>query len=193
MRHNLEDKVKLFQYGSNMSSKRLNSPERLCGKAEFIGIAKLDHYRLVFDLYSECNGCAVSDIVPDPSDQVWGVLCHVSRDLVIAPPEQRSKMDEIEGAKPDCTGNYHRIEIEVQLDTGRTVRSYTYVGTKEGRHRYQEKPPNRQATTQEYVSHILTGAKEHCLPEPYIDQIRQIAIAHNERLGGSTDFSPRDC
>ena len=52
----------VFQYGSNCSTARLNSHDRLRGDAVALGRADLDGYQLAFDVWSDGNNCAASDI-----------------------------------------------------------------------------------------------------------------------------------
>src|ERR1700686_518737 len=91
--------VRVFQYGSNMNPARLNSPERLNNKAKKPRVARLDGRGIRFDIYSECNGCGVTDIRESASEYVLGVLYDVPVRLVVPVAGGRSRMDEIEGAK----------------------------------------------------------------------------------------------
>jgi hypothetical protein len=47
---------KVFQYGSNTLSARLNGPNRLNGRAQSRGIAQtVDDFDIAFDVYSQSN------------------------------------------------------------------------------------------------------------------------------------------
>lgn len=65
--------IMLFQYGSNMNPDRLNGVDRLNGAAEFVGMAKLPGSGIRFDLYSQNNGCGVTDIVPSAGETAAGL------------------------------------------------------------------------------------------------------------------------
>src|ERR1700681_1911353 len=91
--------IMLFQYGSNMDTGRLNSARRLGGTAEVVGVGRLKGWGIRFDLYSETNRCAVTDIVRSAREHVEGVLYQVPYRLVVSPRGKRSRMDEIEGAR----------------------------------------------------------------------------------------------
>ncbi len=54
----------VFQYGSNCDAERLNSPERLGGAAVDRGLARtVQEYDIGFDVRSQINQCAASDLV----------------------------------------------------------------------------------------------------------------------------------
>src|SRR6266852_6164904 len=83
-------RILLFQYGSNMDPDRLNSAERLGDHAQVVGMAKLRGWGVRFDLYSNQNGCGVTDMIPCAREHVEGVLYSVPYRLVVAPIGQRS-------------------------------------------------------------------------------------------------------
>jgi hypothetical protein len=65
----------VFQYGSNCTAARLNGPKRLNGHAEDRGRAQtVEDFDIAFDVYSQTNSCAASDLVPTPGRKAWGVL-----------------------------------------------------------------------------------------------------------------------
>jgi hypothetical protein len=75
----------IFQYGSNCNTGRLNAPERLAGAAEDRGRAQtIDEFDLRFDVWSQGNGCAASDLVParGTGQHAWGVLYEVPADRI---------------------------------------------------------------------------------------------------------------
>jgi hypothetical protein len=157
---------RVFQYGSNMNPERLNSAERLNGKACVVGVARLQGYGIRFDLYSKCNGCAVTDIVTADNEYVLGVLYDVPIRLVIAPAGKRSKMDRIEGALPDRTGNYQRVPVNVAMDK-QNVTAVTYAGTDAGRLRFTQKAASQRRVSEEYFGHLRLGAQTFNFPAEY--------------------------
>src|SRR5437899_2593143 len=73
----------VFQYGSNCSAERLNRPTRLNGLAQVSGIAETaKDYTLAFEVWSDGNKCAASDIVSAPGWKVWDVLYEIPDDFV---------------------------------------------------------------------------------------------------------------
>ncbi|HEV2223487.1 MAG TPA: gamma-glutamylcyclotransferase family protein [Candidatus Acidoferrales bacterium] len=174
----------LFQYGSNMNPDRLNSKERLDGAAEFIGVAKLPGWGIRFDLYSEGNDCAVTDIVPNKRETVQGALYRVPYRTVIGPRGQRSRMDEIEGAGLGKRSNYKRQKVSV-LSHGKRVEARTYIGTVLGRKRFLRRSDDDRRVSEDYFDHLLVGARRFHFSDRYIVYLRKQAFRW-ELLGAST-------
>lgn len=149
----------VFQYGSNMSSKRLNSSERLAGDAQRMGIAQTANpYRLCFPVWSKTNSCAAASISPDPDGRpVLGVLYEIPDWLVYreeANKLNRKSLDAIEGEG----ANYVRTTIDIVQSDGVTNTATTYIAKEAG--------PELK-TSAEYARHILTGLAEHEMPSAY--------------------------
>lgn len=149
---------------------------RLGVEVEAVGVARLDGWGIRFDLYSSKkeNLCGVTDIIPRDDEYVLGILYEVPFDLVFAPKGQQSKMDEIEGARPNCTGNYRKERVFVSAGK-RIVRAVTYIGTRAGRRRFLEKSENERRVSEKYFSHLLAGAKQFNFPDAYIAYLRRQA------------------
>ncbi len=168
--------VRVFQYGSNMNPARLNSRDRLDNKAKKPRVARLDGWGIRFDLYSECNECGVTDITDKgkaASEYVLGILYDVPANLVVPVAGGRSRMDEIEGAKPDGTGNYGRIPVTVQVRNGRRIRAITYAGTGPGRERFKRRFAEERQVSEDYFKHLETGAKKFNFPTDYTAYLRE--------------------
>lgn len=163
----------VFQYGSNMSTVRLNSPDRLQGDARFAGIAHTeDFYELEFDIWSKNNHCAAASIISGTGRKIWGVLYEIPDCLIkrkTAKP--RKSLDAIEGEG----SNYHRETITVRYLEGAPVREpvLTYIGFN---HRQGIK------TSAEYVKHIFAGLREHSIPDEYVEYVKMRVIANNSEL-----------
>jgi AIG2 family protein len=169
--------ILLFQYGSNMEPKRLNSPDRLAGIARVIGVARLDHWGIRFDLYSSvANHCGVTDIVSTAREHVLGVLYKVPYRSVVALRGQRSRMDVIEGARRGRLGNYKRQKILVRRN-GQNVEARTYVGTALGRKRFLRRSSEDRRVSEAYLSHLLAGALRFKFPKSYMTYLRRQAGA----------------
>jgi hypothetical protein len=114
-----------------MNPDRLNARERLNGAAVERGVARLNGWGIRFDLYSITNGCGATDIIQSAPEYVLGILYDVPTRLVIAENQQRSRMDEIERARPDGNGNYQRLTVNVDFH-GSNIEAITYAGTRRG-------------------------------------------------------------
>ena len=163
----------VFQYGSNTSKSRLNSTDRLRGDAKSLGLVlTVGQYDLGFTVYSKMNRCAAADLVRARGRHVWGVLYEIpdhllSRDTA----SDRRSLDAIEGPR------YRRRRIKIRRpgtsDTPLTVWTYTVI-TKQ----------RDLKTSREYVSHILSGLREHEAPPEYIDHVRSRILRNNPNLTG---------
>lgn len=141
-----------FAYGSNMSSEELQA---WCPNAAFVSIARLPNHRLDFTRYSEKRKGGVADIVPSEGDDVWGVLYEL-------PTEALPALDRKEGV---ARGAYRRAHVGVELPSGEHVRAMTYVVV-------EKEPP--QPPSDEYLNHLLVGAREWNLPAEYVAKLERI-------------------
>jgi cation transport regulator ChaC len=169
----------VFQYGSNMSRKRLNSPERLAGDARRIGIAQtVDPYRFCFPVWSETNSCAAASISPNPDGcSIFGVLYEVPDSLVYrqeAKNLNRKSLDAIEGEGT----NYVRITIDVVHSDGAAISATTYVAKGGG--------PELK-TSADYARHILTGLAENDMPPAYRIYVAACIAQSNPVLAGMVE------
>jgi len=159
----------VFQYGSNMSTSRLNNSDRLCGDAKPIGIARTqESYELAFTVWSESNNCAAADIVPRNGRNIWGVLYQIPNHLISRKTAgKRKSLDAIEREGV----NYLRTEISLLTPEGNQLSAITYIGK------------NRKAdikTSLAYVKHIMNGIREHELPQEY----RQYVLSQISKNNG---------
>jgi hypothetical protein len=92
-------------------------------------VARLNGWGIRFDLYSITNGCGATHIIQSAPEYVLGILYDVPTRLVIAENQQRSRMDEIERARPDGNGNYQRLTVNVDFQ-GSNIEAITYTGTR---------------------------------------------------------------
>jgi hypothetical protein len=158
----------IFQYGSNMSSVRLNSADRLARSAKVVGLAKtIERFDLEFSVWSKANGCGAANIVACPSGQVvYGVVYKLPDFLITresAKAHGRRSMDAIEGEGI----NYVQQMILVENSECKALNAVTYVA---------KEPQTGLKTSLPYVTHILTGLDEHRMPPDYKTYVlRQIA------------------
>jgi cation transport regulator ChaC len=162
----------VFQYGSNCTAARLNSPNRLKGRAKDLGRAKtVEDFDIVFDVYSQTNGCAASDLVRTPGRKAWGVLYNLSK-------KSLARLKDKEGPR------YEEQPINVIDEKGKRRKATTFV-VKQGERR------QGLATSAAYVSWIVYGLRDHGVPEPYIAHVIQVAIETNCRAREAADEQTR--
>lgn len=160
----------VFQYGSNCSDSEINRQDRLRGDAAFVDIAEtVEDFELAFDVQSINRGCAASDIVRKPGGKVWGVLYEIPDYLIDRSSAQargRKSFDAIEGEG----SNYKRETIQVRKPNGEIVSALTYT---------VKDPKPGLRTNIAYVSHIVSGLREHKISDEYIAKVKAIAAANN--------------
>jgi hypothetical protein len=167
----------VFQYGSNMSSERLNDPTRLRRKAVDLGVAVTrERFELVFDLLSEKAEppCAAADIIGGRGRNIWGVIYDIPDYLITrgpATPHDQRTLDSIEGKK------YQRNDVRLSWPNGEPItdRVITYVGRPEYR-------DNTIQTSSNYVVHIFEGIREHGISNEYADYVRTTVLKNNPAL-----------
>lgn len=139
--------MEYFAYGSNMDEGVMQA---CCPGHRFIGIARLDDYRLAFTRRSVRIGTGVADVVSDPGQTVWGVLYELG-------PEGLRALDRKEGIG---WAHEHQHGPVYLLADGSEHDAITYTV----RHKEpQEVPPARS-----YLAGLITAARRRGLPEPYL-------------------------
>ena len=121
-----------------------------CPSHRALGPAELPNHRLAFLRRSIRWGAGAVDIVPAPGRSVWGVLYEL--------PLGIGELDAKEGEG----FAYRRREVEVRLD-GSTVTAAAYE--------VMQKEPAEVMPRPDYVELLVTGAREHGLPERYIAEL----------------------
>jgi hypothetical protein len=150
----------IFQYGSNCDTDRLKSrlgDVRDLGRAQSVG-----KYELAFNKPSRKNNCAAADLLPAKGSgcHAWGVLYEVSDEAFTR------LTDHVEGP------SYKPIDIDVTNEAGEIVTAKTFVVKAERREQ-------GLSTSADYVRHIVSGLREHHVPENYVQHIIDIAIRTN--------------
>ncbi len=134
-------RVLYFAYGSNMLSECLRS--RITSM-KTVGRASLKDRKMVFNKCSK-DGSGKANIIESPGSVTWGVLYEVdAQDL--------DTLDRIEGG-------YERVAVRVQKPNGNVVEAVTYVF---------EDLTNDLRPYRWYKKLLLSGAREHNLPQDYI-------------------------
>jgi gamma-glutamylcyclotransferase len=170
-----------FAYGSNMRSARLR--ERV-PSARYFAIGTIKGYKLAFHKRSKKDGSAKADALftDDDTDSVWGVLFQID-------PNQKHILDVAEGLHY----GYDEKMVTVETEAG-DVTAIMYYAT------------DIDASLQPYswyVWHVLVGAREHVLPEAYVQEIERVPQIEDpdrerdakERAVGATPSNNRltDC
>lgn len=163
----------VFQYGSNTSSKRLNSQDRLQDDAFPVGIGYTqDNFELEFAVFSKTNDCGAANIRPGSGRNIWGVLYKIPCYLITRGTSGvRKSLDAIEGE--GC--NYKRISIPIRYPDGAPVKGdiITYVAIE---------PQEGLLTSLPYATYIICGLREHNVPDEYINYVKERVIANNRDL-----------
>jgi cation transport regulator ChaC len=160
----------VFQYGSNATRSRLNGPKRLNGRAEGRGCAQtVDEYDIAFDVWSQTNGCAASDLILSPGRHAWGVLYEIPDEFIRGKRSDGQKtLADIEGSR------YEARTIRVRTADNREADAVTFL----------VKASERRtgiAASAAYVSWIIYGLRDHGVPENYIQHLLEVAIEMNRR------------
>lgn len=142
-----------FAYGSNMDEQRVKAANR-CPNARFIFNALLPGYRLGFSHGDEPGSCA-ADAIPEPNSALWGVVYDITE-------SDRRQLDAREGI---ATRTYRPKEVLVHPhgDTEQRVMVLTYAA--------HDPRGSEQLPTQEYLNHLLRGARQKSLPAEYVAQL----------------------
>jgi cation transport regulator ChaC len=149
-----------FAYGSNMC--RATFIERRGMRPLAARRARLDGYRLCFDLPIGDGERGVANLVAEAGTSTWGVIYLLGADAC-------DFLDRTEGLH---RGFYRRLPIEVTVDGGARVAAFAYQGD---RRRPERKPSAR------YLGLLLAGAREQALPAEYVAWLEAFPLAVDER------------
>lgn len=141
-----------FAYGSNMDEDHMREH---VPQGEYVGPARLDGFRLEFDVYStEWEGGA-ANLELDPDAHVWGVLWQIPEDAM-------KGLDAFQG-HPTF---FRREDVSVQTSEGPTM-AWTYrVAHQEGSY---------VRPTDAYVQRLRSAIRVHGLPPEALDILDRAA------------------
>jgi len=148
-------RILYFAYGSNMQSKRLRSR---IGSVKTIGLAFLKDRKVVFNKRSK-DGSGKANLVQSPGDITWGVLYEINL-------EGLDKLDKLESG-------YGRVNIQVWLPGNNMVEAVTYIS---------DNLTNDPRPYKWYKEIVLSGAREHNLPQDHIAYLEEIPVKPNDDL-----------
>ena len=156
-----------FAYGSNMSYEQMK--ER-CPDSKYVGVARLNGYKLDFTKMSTIRGGGVADIVEAEKDCVYGVLYSITDDDLakLDIKEQGYTKQAVSCFKYDDLLDYNPLK-------GTNIDALVY------------RVVNKSATTippsMEYLKIILDAAFSHMFPTKYQNMIYRFGYPnYNERL-----------
>lgn len=147
-----------FAYGSNLSSVRLI---KRIPSADLITTGQLRQHKLVFhkvgrDGSAKCDACFTGNA----GDYIYGAVYRID-------PEHKTHLDRAEGL-----GNgYETKAVTIITEPGKQIKAFMYYATRTAA---DIKPFHW------YKEHVLSGAKEHCFPEHYINKIVAIQSFEDE-------------
>jgi hypothetical protein len=181
------ERLLLFQYGSNMSMKRLRAklaefkryaPPDASLEVELLGPARLPGWQFVLDLYSAQQECLVGDVIEgEDSDEVWGALYALDRELIFRSDGARSLLDRIEGHRTEINPeNYRPRRISVELNK-ELREAWTYIGHQEARQRCESLRDDARPR-HDYINAILNGARSVPLPPEYVRVLTRVIEMH---------------
>ncbi len=144
-----------FAYGSNLWADQMaertgpisHGEDRPCR-------AFLPNHRLAFDVPGDAGQAYAN--VQRPGPGVHGVLYYLT-------PDALARLDEFEHG-------YERRRIVVVPETGAPREAFIYIAGPAGL------APGRTPTA-EYLRRILTGARQHGLPEGYVREVEALGSA----------------
>jgi hypothetical protein len=148
-----------FAYGSNLDPRTFLGRRRM--RPERATCARLEGYRLVFDLPVGPGERGVANLRAEPGSEVYGVAYWLDF-------SDAGRLDRSEGVH---RGFYLRRGVDLDTPEG-AVAAFTYVS---GRGEPGRRPSQR------YLNLILRGARHHRLPPNYIEELRGLPLAVDER------------
>ena len=150
-----------FAYGSNLD------PDTFLGRRRMrpteTRVAVLEGWSLVFDLPVGPGERGVANLLPSPGGATPGVAYRIY-------DTQARHLDRTEGV-PKA---YRREPVELLAADGAGLRAFTYVSP----HRHPGRKPSRR-----YLGLLLRGARHHGLPGEWVEHLRGLEVAVDERSG----------
>lgn len=148
-----------FAYGSNLDPGTFVGRRRM--RPLDTRVARVEGWRLVFDLPIGNGERGVANLLPDAGGSAAGVAYLISG-------AQAEHLDRTEGV-PRA---YRREAIVAQAEGGQSLRAFTYVSP----HRQPGRRPSRR-----YMGLLLRGARHHGLSAEWVRFLRSFELALDER------------
>lgn len=141
--------MKYFAYGSNMCSSRI---KRRVPSCTFFDVGVLKGYALKFHKRSQ-DGSGKCNVTQDVANEVIGVVFEFD-------PNEKKLLDRAEGQ------GYRDISVEVATSHG-VVNAYMYIAS-------PDSVDDSLIPYTWYKDFVIEGAKEHSLPEKYLQTIMEV-------------------
>lgn len=151
--------MRYFAYGSNIDPRLMRET---CPEAQFLGPARLDGYRLEFNVYSDRWDGGAANIEPDGRGRVWGVAYRVTE-------EDLELLDTFVG-HPTF---FRREEVPVKLGSER-LECVTYRVA----HQHGYVRPSDA-----YVNRLRAAMRLQGLPPEALDMLERAARPPYPRIG----------
>ena len=149
-----------FAYGSNLD------PGTFLGRRSMrpleTRVAVLEDFELRFDLPVGPGERGVANVAPHAGDHVWGALYRLTR-------AEADRLDLTEGVHRDA---YLRLDVQARASDAALIAAFTYHSS---RGQPGRKPSRR------YLGLLLAGARHHGLPEHWVERLRALPLAVDER------------
>ncbi|MEN3009331.1 gamma-glutamylcyclotransferase family protein [Pseudothermotoga sp.] len=138
-----------FAYGSNMYTDQIQ--RRVCRQHIEWKVGYLRDHKLVFNKPAS-DGTGYANIMLQKGSTVYGVLYKLTE-------KEMEVLDRFEGS------GYQRRELKITVEENRQVTAYVYIAlqTMDG-----------LLPRADYLERIIKGAKEHHLPQYYIQELEQL-------------------
>ena len=150
-----------FAYGSNLDIERKEARTGTIRKAIR---SRLPNYRFAFNKRAQGAG-VYANILPCFGAEVWGVTYLCDEKAI-------GELDRYEGV---ALGHYVHVSVSVITEAEGKIEALTYVAGKQ--FVCEEGIPS-----QDYLKHILSGARTHQLPDRYIKEIISLSQQKNLSL-----------
>lgn len=105
-----------FAYGSNLSHAQM---KRRCPSSQFIEVARLDGYKLIFCGYSARWQSSGANILLDPDSCVWGAVYQLDA-------KDQAVLDTIEAEGDQASFSCKRFDTQVVTTSGRRITAGVY-------------------------------------------------------------------
>ncbi|MEM7120588.1 MAG: gamma-glutamylcyclotransferase family protein [Pseudomonadota bacterium] len=148
-----DDELLSFAYGSNMASRYLRQE---CPSATAVMRAALPNYRIEFRRFSTNMKGGISTIMEAPGDLVHGILYRI----------RRADFDALDALENLGEGLYRRETFLVLGEDG---------GWHKGDLYRVARPAGPFKVASAYLALMLEGAREHGLPDAYIESLEALA------------------
>ena len=182
----------LFEYGIEMDSTLLNTPERLDGLALLYGPGVLKGYRLLVGSHqtADYSERTVATIVPDthPDAEVWGVLYRVPQH-VVQPRGDEPALSDIVHVQPQSSARAMHVVVQ-ETYRNRTLACITYG--------WRDVSPLQSTSAKNYdgldvyIRRLTSIAKKQRLPDTYSKSLAHLGSIASIPDTPSTQHTQRE-